>query len=522
MITNRPVEGSNKVPTVLAERYVIGKKLGSGHFGTVYLCKDKEENEKNSQKVLKKIYLNEKKPKETDTAEQEAALLSQLSNPNILKFLDKLIDDECFCIITEYCEGGDLDQYIEKCVRAKNTISVKQTLDWFIQILLGVNYIHSRHILHRDLKSRNIFLKNGIIKIGDFGISRILAGPSDYASTFIGTPYYMSPEVLKHEGYNCKADIWSIGCILFDMCALEHPFTGESFYSIVNKIVKMEPPPLPNRYPEELSNIFNLEAIKHQWLENTTKKRALKAKSKFHFPVSTGGDGDGTVRKTAWMPSRDGPSAQYPAVSVQTSSDSSSDEDEKTITGKHNGSSLPIKPTVYNHDDRPITPLRQTFPSGSDIYKEFEDGIPTNPQLAEEYYTPDFEDDEDEEMTLCNTVNDTCQDREMMLNYLQNALSYPEDQSNTLTTDNSGAFGPEARSNRIRNLRRECKIALGPEMFQNVYKYLWQVRLKKIKETCLNEEEMKGLQKIVKETNYGMMVEQLIFFEEQENPGMFK
>eukprot|EP00106_Octopus_bimaculoides_P007033 XP_014774475.1 PREDICTED: uncharacterized protein LOC106872122 isoform X2 [Octopus bimaculoides] len=209
-------------------------------------------------------------------------------------------------------------------------------------------------------------------------------------------------------------------------------------------------------------------------------------------------------------------------VMYEDENSSEKNSHEKTILGNHNGSSLTVKPPVYNLDDRPITPLRQTFPSGSDIYKEFEDGIPTTARLAEEYYTPDFEDDEDEEMTLCNTVEDTYQDREMMLNYLQNALSYPEDQSNTLTTDYSGAFGPEARSNRIKNLRRECKIALGPEMFQNVYKYLWQVRLKKIRETCLNEEEMKGLQEIVKETNYGMMVEQLIFFEEQENPGMFK
>ncbi|GAB1606596.1 serine/threonine-protein kinase Nek11-like, partial [Argonauta hians] len=199
----------NKEPTVIAERYVLGKKLGFGQFGTAFLCKDIEDEGKKYEKVLKRIPLTDNvSPEESPAAEQEATLLSQLSNSNILKFLDKLIEGDCLCIITEYCEGGDLDHYIKQCVSNKTLISVKQTLDWFIQILLGVTYIHSRHILHRDLKSRNIFLKNGVIKIGDFGISRVLVGTSDFASTFIGTPYYMSPEVLKHEGYNCKSDIW--------------------------------------------------------------------------------------------------------------------------------------------------------------------------------------------------------------------------------------------------------------------------------------------------------------------------
>ena len=74
---------------------------------------------------------------------------------------------------------------------------------------------------------RNIFLKNNLIKLGDFGISRILMGTSDLATTFTGTPYYMSPEVLKHDGYNVKSDIWSLGCVLYELCTLEHAFQGQ-------------------------------------------------------------------------------------------------------------------------------------------------------------------------------------------------------------------------------------------------------------------------------------------------------
>ncbi|CAE1311396.1 NEK11 [Acanthosepion pharaonis] len=207
---------------------------------------------------LKEIPVGGLQPNETVVAEHEARLLSQLSHPNIVKFLGKFIDREFFCIITEYCEGGDLDKYIEGCQKKKQPISEKRVLDWFVQLLLGVDYIHARRILHRDLKSRNIFLQNEMIKIGDFGISRILMGPSDYASTFIGTPYYMSPEVLKHEGYNSKSDIWSLGCILFDMCALKHAFESTSFLSVLYKITDDDPPSLPSHYPIQMDMIFKL------------------------------------------------------------------------------------------------------------------------------------------------------------------------------------------------------------------------------------------------------------------------
>lgn len=78
---------------------------------------------------------------------------------------------------------------------------------------------------------RNIFLKNNVIKLGDFGISRILKGTSDLATTFTGTPYYMSPEVLKHDGYNAKSDVWSLGVVLYELCTLQHAFQGQVSHS---------------------------------------------------------------------------------------------------------------------------------------------------------------------------------------------------------------------------------------------------------------------------------------------------
>ncbi|XP_044534830.1 serine/threonine-protein kinase Nek11 [Gracilinanus agilis] len=116
--------------------------------------------------------------------------------------------------------------------------------------------MHERRILHRDLKAKNIFLKNNLLKIGDFGVSRLLMGSCDLATTFTGTPYYMSPEALKHQGYDTKSDIWSLACILYELCCLNHAFTGHNFLSIVLKIVEGETPSLPPRYPQELNAIM--------------------------------------------------------------------------------------------------------------------------------------------------------------------------------------------------------------------------------------------------------------------------
>uniref|UniRef100_G1K9T0 non-specific serine/threonine protein kinase n=2 Tax=Anolis carolinensis TaxID=28377 RepID=G1K9T0_ANOCA len=117
--------------------------------------------------------------------------------------------------------------------------------------------MHDRRILHRDLKAKNIFLKNNLVKIGDFGVSRLLMGSCDLATTFTGTPFYMSPEALQHQGYDTKSDIWSLGCILYEMCCLDHAFTGHNFLSIVLKIVEGETPSLPDMYPRELDEVLH-------------------------------------------------------------------------------------------------------------------------------------------------------------------------------------------------------------------------------------------------------------------------
>ncbi|NWX41231.1 NEK11 kinase, partial [Steatornis caripensis] len=241
---------------IIARRYSIQRKLGNGSFGSVYLVSDRKAKQGEELKVLKEISVGDLKPNETVEANLEAQLLSKLDHPAIVKFYASFVEQDNFCIITEYCEGGDLDFKIQEYKESGKIFSQRQIIDWFIQLLLGVNYMHERRILHRDLKAKNIFLKNNLLKIGDFGVSRLLMGSCDLATTFTGTPYYMSPEALKHQGYNTKSDIWSLGCILYEMCCMNHAFTGHNFLSVMLKIVEGDTPSLPDRYPSKLNAVL--------------------------------------------------------------------------------------------------------------------------------------------------------------------------------------------------------------------------------------------------------------------------
>jgi NIMA (never in mitosis gene a)-related kinase len=136
-------------------------------------------------------------------------------------------------------QGGDLDKLLKQLKQNGKTLDESLVLDWFVQLTNAVRYIHDRKILHRDLKTRNIFIKDNNIKLGDFGISRILAGTSDYATTFTGTPYYMSPEVLKHDRYNTKSDIWSLGAVLYELCTSEHAYDGSVSKNELNLIAEL-------------------------------------------------------------------------------------------------------------------------------------------------------------------------------------------------------------------------------------------------------------------------------------------
>ncbi|CAF0986889.1 unnamed protein product [Rotaria sp. Silwood1] len=247
-------------PQIYKKRYKIDEKLGAGNFGTAYLVTDLKA--KHEPKVLKVVRLGEMDEEQTIDSVNEAQLLKSLQNEHIVKFYESFLENDCLCIVTEYCEGGDLDHRLKELKKQNRKLEEDQVVEWLIQILIAVQYMHKSRVLHRDLKARNIFLKSNNIKIGDFGISRILVGTMDVATTFTGTPYYMSPEVLKHDGYESKSDIWSVGCLLYEMCTWEHAFGGKGLMNVIYKVVEGKAPELPTTYSKELNDVLKKMLIK--------------------------------------------------------------------------------------------------------------------------------------------------------------------------------------------------------------------------------------------------------------------
>ena len=156
----------------------------------------------------------------------------------------------------DYCEGGDLF----KRINAQKGILFQedQILDWFVQICLALKHVHDRKILHRDIKSQNIFLtKDGTVQLGDFGIARVLNSTVELARTCIGTPYYLSPEICENKPYNNKSDIWALGCVLYEMCTLKHAFEAGNMKNLVLKIISGSFPPVSLHYSYDLRSLLS-------------------------------------------------------------------------------------------------------------------------------------------------------------------------------------------------------------------------------------------------------------------------
>ncbi|KAG2448901.1 hypothetical protein HYH02_006249 [Chlamydomonas schloesseri] len=191
---------------------------------------------------------------------REAQLLDSLDHPNIIRYRESFVDkDGSLCIVTSFCEEGDLFNRIRKKAAAKEYFTEDEVMNMFVQIASAISYIHSKRVLHRDLKTQNIFIaKGGIIKLGDFGISKVLERTDSFATTVTGTPYYMAPEICTNQPYTYKSDIWSLGCVLYELCTLRHAFAADSLLSLVYQIVRGNFPPIPtDQFSNGLSDLVN-------------------------------------------------------------------------------------------------------------------------------------------------------------------------------------------------------------------------------------------------------------------------
>ena len=234
-------------------KYTTIKVLGEGGYGKALLVEAKSDKQKY---VVKEVRMANLKPQEKLDAKKEVDVLHALNHPNIVKYVESFQENGRLYIVMEYADGGDLSQLIER--RGRKLLSESDVMHYFIQIALALKYMHDRKILHRDLKGQNVFLcKNGKVKLGDFGIAKVLDSTAQLCKTQIGTPYYLSPEICEGRRYNSKTDIWSLGCILYELCTLHHPFDASNMNALLACIIRGRYSPISSQYSSDLRNLVS-------------------------------------------------------------------------------------------------------------------------------------------------------------------------------------------------------------------------------------------------------------------------
>ena len=243
----------------MTEKYDLIEIIGQGMYGKVYKALNKFENKFYA---IKTMNFKNITPKERLNIDTEINLLQELKHPNIVLYKESFIDEnQNLNIVTTFCEGGDLYQKIFKS--QKTYFQEKEIINALIQLLLGLSYIHDKKIVHRDIKTKNIFIQNEhTLRIGDFGIAKIFNSNKNSKNTnlnkMVGTPLYMAPECFKqNKKYSYKSDIWSLGCCIYEMCNLKHAFEGQFFPAVSIKISEGKRLPLNKIYSKELRNVID-------------------------------------------------------------------------------------------------------------------------------------------------------------------------------------------------------------------------------------------------------------------------
>uniref|UniRef100_A0A671FGN5 Serine/threonine-protein kinase Nek11 n=1 Tax=Rhinolophus ferrumequinum TaxID=59479 RepID=A0A671FGN5_RHIFE len=510
------VASSTYPQTLIARRYVLQKKLGSGSFGTVYLVSDKKAKQGEELKVLKEISVGELNPNETVQANLEAQLLSKLDHPAIVKFHASFVEQDNFCIITEYCEGRDLDYKIQEYKEAGKTFLESQIIEWFIQLLLGVDYMHERRILHRDLKSKNVFLKNNQLKIGDFGVSRLLLGTCDLATTLIGTPHYMSPEALKHQGYDTKSDIWQKKIHLQTLRA----------FSEVQKMTPRERMRLRKLQAADEKARKLKKLVEEKYEENNKRMQELRSRNFQQLTV------DILHERKHLMGMEEKEERPEGRLSCSLSEEHEERPGREEELDGPTSEKLPVSQLVPSLD---LSMLESR--GGATIADLGDYGIPEDPLTAEEYYVDAFdscseESEEEAEDTVFSGLQEEVKDEELQSDYrtnqqgsdiealvrcLENVLGCTSLDTRTVTSaapdmsPGPTVFNSAMAGTKMKRMKESAMRKLGAEVFGEVYDYLQGAR----RQNASEAEIRASLEKVVPHASDCFEVDQLLYFEKQ-------
>ncbi|KAF7308809.1 Protein kinase domain-containing protein [Mycena kentingensis (nom. inval.)] len=253
--------------------------IGNGSFGIIRKVRRKTDG-----KIFARKELNFERMQERDRKQivSEVNILKDLDHNHIVRYHDRYVDRDAgvLYILMEYCGGGDLSTVIKLATKQNRPVAEDAIWNYFYQILLALNHCHNTgghgrtssagsgselegkerrtQILHRDLKPDNVFLDdNNTVKLGDFGLSKALSTTASFANTYVGTPYYMSPELMQEKAYDSKSDIWSLGCLIYELCALKPPFHEAQTHNELSCLIRGgRIPPLPRGYSQQLAGVI--------------------------------------------------------------------------------------------------------------------------------------------------------------------------------------------------------------------------------------------------------------------------
>ena len=249
-----------------------GRKLGSGSFGVVYEVSRKHDGRTYA---IKQMELAGMKQREQADVVNEVQLLASFDSPYIIRYFDSFIDGSVLNLVMEMAERGNLHDYIRNYQASR--IPEANVWRFFLHTLLGVHHMHSKHILHRDIKSLNIFIVdvssdgqdegNIVAKLGDLGVAKVLSTQTNFAHTLVGTPYYLSPEMCEDKPYDAKSDVWATGVVLYELLSRRHPFSGDNQGALILNILRGRYPPPPSGYSDDVLDILK------RCLTRDTKRR---------------------------------------------------------------------------------------------------------------------------------------------------------------------------------------------------------------------------------------------------------